>query len=160
MYIALVLSSESHMLTPALHLPTVLLLPLGVPSCPEDPFILSPLPLCSSCHCSHTWHLPVYGNSVAEFITAKPFWTSLLWVNVSVSCLSNLSVFLQSTYHVFCCWIRGERNGHYSTRSRYNNGSLWMGCFPGGSVVKSPPANAGGTGWIPDLRRSHVPWRN
>ena len=30
--------------------------------------------------------------------------------------------------------------------------------FPGGSVVKNPPANAGGTGLIPDLGRSHMLW--
>ena len=29
--------------------------------------------------------------------------------------------------------------------------------FPGGSVVKYPPANAEGMGWIPDLERSHMP---
>ena len=29
--------------------------------------------------------------------------------------------------------------------------------FLGGSVVKNPPANAGDTGLIPDLGRSHVP---
>ena len=29
--------------------------------------------------------------------------------------------------------------------------------FPGGSVVKNPPANAGDTGSIPDLGRSHMP---
>ena len=28
--------------------------------------------------------------------------------------------------------------------------------FPGGSVVKNPPANAGDTGSIPDLGRSHM----
>ena len=27
--------------------------------------------------------------------------------------------------------------------------------FPGGSVVKNPPTNAGNTGLIPDLGRSH-----
>ena len=30
-------------------------------------------------------------------------------------------------------------------------------CFPGGSVVKSPPAEVGDVGSIPDLGRSHVP---
>ena len=33
--------------------------------------------------------------------------------------------------------------------------------FPGGSVIKNPPmspANAGSTGSIPDLGRSHMPW--
>ena len=32
--------------------------------------------------------------------------------------------------------------------------------FPGGAVVKNPPANAGDTGSIPDPGRSHVPWSN
>ena len=27
----------------------------------------------------------------------------------------------------------------------------WKGFFPGGPVVKNPPANAGDTGLIPDL---------
>ena len=30
--------------------------------------------------------------------------------------------------------------------------------FPGGSVVKNLPANAGDMGSIPDLGRSHMPW--
>ena len=32
--------------------------------------------------------------------------------------------------------------------------------FPGGAVVKNPPANAGNTGWSPGPGRSHVPWIN
>ena len=32
--------------------------------------------------------------------------------------------------------------------------------FPGGSVVKNPPANAGDTGSIPGLGRSHMPRSN
>ena len=32
--------------------------------------------------------------------------------------------------------------------------------FPGGTVVKNPPANAGDTGLSPGLGRSHVPWSN
>ena len=32
--------------------------------------------------------------------------------------------------------------------------------FPGGPVVRSPPANAGGTGLIPGLGRSHMPRSN
>ena len=32
--------------------------------------------------------------------------------------------------------------------------------FPGGSVVKNPPANAGDMGSIPDLEGSHVPRGN
>ena len=32
--------------------------------------------------------------------------------------------------------------------------------FPGGAVVKNPPANAGNTGLIPGPGRSHMPWSN
>ena len=32
--------------------------------------------------------------------------------------------------------------------------------IPGGPVMKNPPANAGDTGSIPGLRRSHMPWGN
>ena len=32
--------------------------------------------------------------------------------------------------------------------------------FPGGSVVKNLPANAGDTGLIPGPGRSHMPWSN
>ena len=35
---------------------------------------------------------------------------------------------------------------------------LWG--FPGGTVVKNPPAHAGDTGSIPGLGRSHMPWSN
>ena len=34
------------------------------------------------------------------------------------------------------------------------------GDFPGGAVVKNPPANAGDMGSIPDLERSHMPQGN
>ena len=30
--------------------------------------------------------------------------------------------------------------------------------FPGGTMVKNPPANAGDTGSIPGPGRSHMPW--
>ena len=32
---------------------------------------------------------------------------------------------------------------------------MWRG-FPGGSVVKNPPANAGDMSLLPDLGRSHM----
>ena len=32
--------------------------------------------------------------------------------------------------------------------------------FPGGAVVKNPPAKAGDTGSSPGPGRSHVPWSN
>ena len=34
------------------------------------------------------------------------------------------------------------------------------GGFPGGAVVKNPPANAGDTGSSPGLGRSHMPRSN
>ena len=34
------------------------------------------------------------------------------------------------------------------------------GGFPGGAVVKNPPANAGDTGLSPGPGRSHMPWSN
>ena len=34
------------------------------------------------------------------------------------------------------------------------------GCYSGGSVVKSLPANAGDTGLIPGPGRFHMPWNN
>ena len=36
--------------------------------------------------------------------------------------------------------------------------STWY--FPGGAVVKNPPANAGDTGSIPGLGRPHIPQSN
>ena len=32
--------------------------------------------------------------------------------------------------------------------------------FPGGAVVKNPPASAGDMGSSPALGRCHMPWRN
>ena len=32
--------------------------------------------------------------------------------------------------------------------------------FPGGAVVKNPPANAGDMGYIPGPGRPHMPWSN
>ena len=34
------------------------------------------------------------------------------------------------------------------------------GDFPGGPVVKNPPANAGDTGLSPGPGRFHMPWSN
>ena len=36
----------------------------------------------------------------------------------------------------------------------------YSGDFPGGAVVKNPPANAGDTGSIPGPGRSHMLWSN
>ena len=44
----------------------------------------------------------------------------------------------------------------YSTFSQYYK----IRDFPGGTVVKNPPANAGDTGSIPGPGRSHMLWSN
>ena len=59
---------------------------------------------------------------------------------------------------------------HSSDHSKGNNPSILKGRtnsvnrklrdFPGGTVVKSPPANAGDTGSIPGPGRSHMPQSN
>ena len=57
--------------------------------------------------------------------------------------------------------IARHKEGHYimidkSIHRVYNH------CrgFPGGSVVKDPPANEGDIGSIPGPGRSHLPWSN
>ena len=37
---------------------------------------------------------------------------------------------------------------------------MWSAGFPGGSVVKKKPANAGDMSSIPGPGRSHLPWSN
>ena len=44
--------------------------------------------------------------------------------------------------------------------SRFGRIKEWEEDFPGGAVVKNPPANAGDTGSSPGPRRSHIPWSN
>ena len=43
---------------------------------------------------------------------------------------------------------------------KINHEQANMEGYPGGSVVKNPPANAGDTGPTPSLGRSHMPWNN
>ena len=38
--------------------------------------------------------------------------------------------------------------------------NIKYGAFPGGAVVKNPPATAGDTGLSPFLGRSHMLWSN
>ena len=40
------------------------------------------------------------------------------------------------------------------------NTEKFHGAFPGGAVVKNPPANAGDTGSSPGSGRSHMPQSN
>ena len=48
---------------------------------------------------------------------------------------------------------------HTTTVITYSGKNYQWG-FPGGTVVKNPPANAGGTGSSPGLGRSHMPQSN
>ena len=52
--------------------------------------------------------------------------------------------------------ILGPKKGEF--KKKIFKGTL--GDFPGGTVVKNPPANAGDTGSSPGLGRSHMPWSN
>ena len=56
---------------------------------------------------------------------------------------------LQSTFHE-----RKKREKLTFIKSK----DVWD--FPGGAVVKNPPANAGDTGSSPGPGRSHMPWSN
>ena len=52
----------------------------------------------------------------------------------------------------------GGREGTYVNLGSFSN--LQMLGFPGGSVVKDLPANAGDMGSIPGSGRSHMSWNN
>jgi len=61
------------------------------------------------------------------------------------------------------CWepstAGGGKDGFSLPPSKGAQPSQWCACyggFPGGSVAKNPPANAGDTGSIPDPGGSHM----
>ena len=49
--------------------------------------------------------------------------------------------------------------GHKTSLNKFKRIEI-IGGFPGGSVVKNPPANAGDMGLSPGPGRSHMPWSN
>ena len=54
-------------------------------------------------------------------------------------------------------------HGHLGTAVShfyYHSRIIRLEDFPGGSVVKNPPASAGDTGSSPGPGRSHTPWSN
>ena len=59
-------------------------------------------------------------------------------------------------------WFRAELEPETAGPSRHATiGVKELGSgFPGGAVVKNPPANAGDTGSSPGPGRSHMPWSN
>ena len=59
--------------------------------------------------------------------------------------------------------IGGRRGGRINWEiyiKQITNKNLLYRDFPGGAVVKNPPANAGDTGSSPGPGRSHRPWSN
>ena len=54
-----------------------------------------------------------------------------------------------------CLWGWGQGTGQQEGRSFFEIKSF-LREFPGGAVVKNPPANAGDTGSIPGPGRSHM----
>ena len=53
-----------------------------------------------------------------------------------------------------------SRNGETTETERPTALEIEVRDFPGGAVVKNPPANAGDTGSSPGLGRSHMPRSN
>ena len=56
------------------------------------------------------------------------------------------------------CYVALIREEGLTLNYRHQN--LARGDFPGGTVVKNPPAHAGDTGSLPGLGRSHMPQSN
>ena len=50
--------------------------------------------------------------------------------------------------------VRRQKPLQLFEQRRFNIENSWD--FPGGAVVKNPPADAEGTGWIPGPGRSHM----
>ena len=67
--------------------------------------------------------------------------------------LSPTSRPVRSLRHAGLTWIQSVGHVFFLLRVKV------LG-FPGGSVLKNPPADAGHMGSIPDPGRSHTPWSN
>ena len=59
----------------------------------------------------------------------------------------------------FILILCGDERGNRKQMLWVQNENVFMD-FPGGAVVKNPPANAGDTGSSPGTGRSHVPRNN
>ena len=64
-------------------------------------------------------------------------------------------VYIYIYIYIVCMHIypRMYKQTYICTQEKYRD-------FPGGTVVKNPPANAGDTGSSPGPGRSHVHWSN
>ena len=56
--------------------------------------------------------------------------------------------------------IQKDASTPISTAALFTIAKTWKQGFPGGTVVKNPPANAGDTGSSLGPGRFHVPWSN
>ena len=52
-------------------------------------------------------------------------------------------------------WVTGYPYSAFQENTEFSSKYICTD-YPGGPVVKNPPASAGGTGWIPGPGRSHV----
>ena len=59
----------------------------------------------------------------------------------------------ESATHIRTLWNKFNQGGELLYTGNCKD-------FPGGTVVKNLPANAGDTGSRPGLGRSHMPWSN
>ena len=117
------------------------------------------------------------GKSILEM--SKIFLAAVLWKSIcafvsQTACL--LCVQTQDKHHLSACSAPALTSGHFHYSSlkttflwvflqsykmrmfAFKSGATWG--FPGGAVVKNPPANAGDTRSSPGLGRSHMPRSN
>ena len=79
--------------------------------------------------------------------------------NISVSNYS-CSKHTQSSTSIKYISLHGQPESYKPFISIRSNLKIHTGDFPGGTVVKNPPVDAGDTGSIPSPGRSHMPWSN
>ena len=82
-------------------------------------------------------------------VNSKSFWLNQAWATPSCSAfISLVSLFIEELRRCYCS-VGQFRRKNYVRRD-----------FPGGALVKNPPANAGDMGSSPGPRRSHMPRSN
>ena len=111
----------------------------------KEPAPLKPWFWTSSLHNYETIYFYCLSRSVCGTLLPQPWYTACLWLFI----LSFFFFFFKSQYHHHCF-----------LSLRFNIIELNHRDFPGGAVVKNPPANAGDTGSSPGGGRSHMLWSN
>ena len=112
--------------------------------------------------CSSDWQ-----NNVNQLCFNFKKMTSCIWTLV-LDWLSKVFAFTQTWcpvgHHALEVWAQSTHSythmyiSGFTTKMQASELN-WQG-FPGGSVFKNLPANAGDMGLIPDLGRSYMLWRN